>query len=220
MENLPEPVRDVIVQPSFIRNESKITNLADAMRRAHDNLAFAESEDFNDPDPYGYTQEIENSTGADLLEPNWKAFPDDDRWVKRVNSRARKAAVARMYLMGYPFPKIAEMLEISEITVTRDIENISQEWRRSYLEDMEVAASRDLARLDEMFYKLAAGIELGDTKSIRAGIEIIRERGNILGYRQGVQVDVEQQIREIAISSGMDPDRAVQIAQRVSIRLR
>lgn len=211
---------DVIVQmpQSPMVREYKVKNIHDAMRLAMENLAFEGLEESGDPDPYGYVQEIEESTGIDLLSPKWKSKPDDDRWNRRVKSRARKAAVARMYLMGYSVAEIANKVEVSESTVVNDINIVTQEWRDNYLEDIETLASRDLARLDDMFNKLATNIEQGNVGAIKTAVEIIRERGNILGYRQGVQVDIEQHVREIAASQGLDPDQAVQMAQRISIR--
>jgi hypothetical protein len=120
--------------------------------------------------------------------------------------------------MGYTTNDIANQLEISEIIVKRDIEFVSIEWRKSYLDDIETLASRDLARLDEMFNKLSRGIERGDVKSIRAGVEIIKERGDILGYRHGVSVDITEHVRELAISQGLDETTALDVARRVSLR--
>lgn len=218
MEKLPEKFEQVVLNPGQRRNQSKITDLADAMRLANEMLAYEDTEEFQDVDPYGYLQEIENDSGTALLEPEWKASPDDDRWNRRIKARARKAAVARYYLMGYPTNEIANLLAISEIVVKKDIEAVSYEWRRNYLEDIEEAAGKDLARLDDMFNKLAGGIERGDIRSIRAGIEVIKERGSILGYRNGVQVDIETHIRELAASLGHDPEQATLLAQRISVR--
>lgn len=224
--NLPVPARGRGKPPviskgdgSDLKQDSKYHSLAHAMRVAKERLQIEEQDDFDpDPDPYGYAQEFENELGIQLLEPQWKAKPDDQRWVRRIKRRSRKAAVARLYLMGYSPHEIAVRVKTSETTVYADIKAVSAEWRRSYLDDIEVLASRDLARLDEMFQKLSPAIEQGEVKSIQAAVEIIRERGNILGYRHGVSVDIEQHIRELATSQGMDPDQAVLIAQRISVR--
>lgn len=198
----------------------KITSLSEAMELALERVRedeFSPIED-PDPDPYGYAQEFEHEFGVNILAPKWKASPDDDKWVKRIKSRARKTAVARMYLEGYTTAQIAMKCKVSEVTIHRDIVAITNEWRESYLDDIEVLASRDLARLDEMLLRLAKQIEKGSINAIKAGVDIIRERGNILGYRHGVQVDIEQHIRETAEAAGFDPDTAVSIAQRVRVR--
>lgn len=187
-----------------------------AMQTVRDPDAFQDP----DPDPYGYGQEMEHEFGLDLLTPNWKAKPDDPLWNKRFLARARKAAVARLYLQGKSIKDIADSCKVSQVTVYKDIANISLEWRKSYMEDIEKLASRDLARLDMMFASLADAMERGDTKAIEAGIKIIDARGNILGYRAGVQVDIEQYIRQVASANGYDPDRAVNIAQRIKVTMR
>lgn len=197
--------------------EYKLTNMADAMALAKSR---SRAVDDGDPDPYGYAQELEQEFGVDLITPNWKAKPDDAQWVKRLKGRARKAAVARLFLQGYAITAIAGKVKVSEVTVYKDLQHLGQEWRKSYLDDIEVLAGKDLTRLDYLFTKLAPGIERGDTKSVTAAIEIIKERAQILGYRQGVQIDIEAYVREVAMANGFDPDKAVQLAQRISITMR
>lgn len=197
--------------------EQRITNMADAMEMAMQSARVVDDED---PDPYGYGQELEAAIGVNVLAPQWKAVPDDTRWVKRLKGRARKTAVARMFLLGHSVPEIAAEVKTTEITVYRDLNNISMEWRRTYLADIEELAGKDLARLDYMLSKLAKGIDSGDPKSINTAIEIIKERGSILGYRQGVQIDIEQMVREVAEANGYDPDKAVMMASRISISMR
>lgn len=170
-----------------------------------------------DPDPFGYLQETEEELGIDLLAPHWRAKPDDDLWVKRVKARAKKEAVTGLLIQGHKVPEIARRCNLSEPTVIRYIEDVQREWRRSYMDDAEVLAARDMDRLDYYLTKLADKIEEGDIKAIRAAIEVVRVRANILGYAQGVQVDIESYIREVAESNGFDPDRAVALASRISV---
>jgi hypothetical protein len=198
-------------------DEHRLASMGDAME-----LAMSRARDVSDqdPDPYGYGMELEQNFGVDLLSPNWKAKPDDERWVKRIKARARQAAVARLFLLGFGVKEISERVKTSQVTVYNDLKDLSREWRKSYLGDIETLAGQDLARLDMLLQKLAAGINRGDTKSITAALEIIKERGTILGYRTGVQVDIEQYVREVAEANGYDPDKAVMLAQRISITMK
>lgn len=222
METLPSIPATAISRGSpELREERKFASLQAAINNARENLRDPELLGDPDPDPYGYAQELENDVeGLQLLEEQWKAKPDDQRWVRRIKARSRKAAVAKYYLEGRTVQWIAAKCKTSQLTIYRDISQISAEWRRSYLGDIEMLASRDLARLDEMYLHLQRGINSGDTKAIDAGIKIIVERGNILGYRQGVQVDIEQYVREVASSAGYDPEKAVAMAQRISVRFK
>lgn len=197
--------------------EFHISDMAAAMSLAASRNKEIESED---PDPYGYAQEVENQYEVDILSPYWKAKPDDDQWVKRMRSRSRKAAVAKLFIQGHTIPQIAQLVKAGEALVARDIHYISKEWRRSYLDDIEILAGKDLARLEHYLVKLAPGIERGDPKSVQVALDIVRERGSILGYKQGVQVDVTQYIREVAEANGFDPDKAIEIATRVSYSLK
>lgn len=201
----------------------RVATMAEAMR-----VAKARSDEMDngnpiedpDPDPYGYMQELEAYFGVNILDPFWKAQPDDFKWVKRLRARARKAAVAKLFLLGFRTPDIAEKVQISEAQVMADLALIEREWRNSYLADAEGIAIRDLERLDLYLTKLAPAIERGDVKAINSAVEIIRERGNIVGYRQGMQIDIEQYVREVAASNGFDPDQAVSIANRISVQFK
>lgn len=194
--------------------ELKFNSMQSAMALAREQ---ARTEEDEDPDPYGYAQELEEQFGYNLLDPVWKSKPDDKKWVERLKSRARRNMVAKFYCDGFTAEQIAQKVKVSVVTVYKDIKACSQEWRRSYMDSIEILAARDLQRLDNMLAALSPGVNRGDTKSVMAAVEIIRERGNILGYRQGVQVDMEQYIREVATSKGIDPDRAVMLAQRISV---
>jgi len=210
--------RTALAAPVLERDAAdyKVGTLAKAMKVAKRRL----NEVDNDPDPYGYLQEMENELGIDVLGTVWKAAPDDPLWVKRVKSRARKAAVSKLFLQGFRPPEIAQTLELNEVQVLGDISQIEDEWRQSYMDDAEIWAARDLARLDFYLTKLAAGIDRGDTRSINSAVEIIKERANITGYRHGVQVDIESYVREVALSHGYDPEKALQVATKLHITMK
>lgn len=212
------PRREVLALPVDERaaQDYKVGNLKKAMNVARRRVEAADP----DPDPYGYLQEMENELGIDVLGTSWKAQPDDPLWVKRTKARARKALVAKMFLQGYRPPDIALKLEINEVQVLGDIQQIEDEWRQSYMDDAEIWAARDLARLDYYLTCLSDGIDRGDTKSINSALAIIQERANISGYRHGVQVDMEAYVREVAESHGFDPNRAVELAARMRMTIK
>lgn len=195
----------------------KVSTMAQAMEVA---LQRTREMDNDDPDAYGYLQEVENELQVDLLDMRWKAKPDDETWVKRLRARARKATVAKLFLEGHKVPEISKMVQTSEVTIMKDLQALSNEWRRSYLDDIELLAGKDLERLETYLVALAPGIARGDTKSIVAAVEIIKERGSILGYRAGLQINIEEYVREVAAANGFDPQKAVEIASRVSVTMK
>lgn len=195
----------------------KYSNMYDAMQLAQQ-VARTQADD--DPDPYGYVQDIERDLGLDLLEPRWKAQPDDNLFIKRAKARARKMAVMKMFMGGFTTKDIAEAVQVSESTVVYDIQMIQAEFRREYLNDAEALAAKDLARTEYWLSRLSPGIERGDTRSIGVAVEILKERASILGYRQGVQIDITQYIMSVAESNGYDPQKALQIAERVAASLK
>lgn len=217
---MPE-TQEVIPAANVVFNHDSVpraTDLAEAMSMA---MSRARDLEDPDPDPYGYLQELEEQfPGIDLLTPQWRARPSDPRWVKRVRGRARKAAVAAKFLMGDGVPAIAAALRVSEMTIYNDLKALQAEWRKSHMADIEALAGQDLARLDYLMQKLAPAIDRGEVKAISAALDIVKERASILGYRQGVQVDIEEFIRAAASSAGFDPNEAVTIARRVQVNFR
>lgn len=198
--------------------QHKIGTLADAM-----NIAMQRAREMadDDPDPYGFGQQLEEEMGIDILPAQWKSRPGETMWTKRQRARARKAAVARYFLQGKTVGEIASKLRVSDNTVYTDIERISQEWRKQYLADIELHAGQTLARLNYMLERLSDGIDRGDTKSVNSALAIIQEQGTILGYRgTGVQVDITQMVREVAEASGFNPEKAVELATRISVHYR
>lgn len=189
-----------------------IYSLADAMQRAAARVRLDEE----DPDPYGYLQELE----PELLPQGWQAQPDDDRWNKRLKARSRKAAISDLYRQGLPIAEIAQSVGCSEKAVYSDLAAIGNEWRKTYIDNIEVLAARDLARLDYQYSKLMPAIGRGDVKAILAGNDIIKARSQILGYGAGIQVDVTQYMRQIAIANNFDPDRAEEIATSIRISMK
>ncbi len=173
-----------------------------------------------DPDPYGYAQQVEEQTGLTLLPKTWKASPDDTLYNKRLLARGRRAQVQQLLLSGIPREEIARELGVAEVTIDRDIRAINEEWRDSYLASAEDIAAKNIARLESYLSALQGGISRGDTKAINTAVEIIKELNNVVGVRQGVQVDIEQYIREVAESNGFDPDAAVAIAQKITITMK
>lgn len=208
----PELLDDIVN-----KQDMYIYDMEQAMKSA---MATGRDIEEKDPDPYGYGQEFELAKGIDLLEPEWKAEPDDDRWNKRIKARDRLQKVTKLYRDGYSVGEIAKMVESTEWTVHKDLNSISMTWRKQALEDIEKVVGKDLARLDYYLSRLAPAVERGDVKAIMAATEIIKERGAIMGTRQGVQVDIETYIREVAESNGFDPEKAVQIAQRVKLTMK
>src|ERR1041385_4936990 len=99
---------------------SRYDTLSQAIEQAKRNLQREFLGD-GDPDPYGYADELEKESGADLLPVNWKARPDDSLHVKRQKARARRTAVARFYLMGLGPKQIAMKCKVNEATIYDDL---------------------------------------------------------------------------------------------------
>lgn len=198
------------------REQPKVPTLYDA-------LEYARSQGYEfdgDPDPYAYGAELEQTYGIDLINPEWKSSPDDDKWVERFRSRGRKAIIAMLMIKGYSENQISKRIGVSEVVVRRDLEAIHREWRQRYLGLHEDRAVLALAKLDYMLTRLMPAIDSGDPQAVRAAAELIKIEGNMIGFNQGIQMDAEIIVRQAAEAHGLDPDRAVEIATKVSMHLK
>lgn len=184
-----------------------------AMQRARN------QEPDQDPDPYGYLNELEDAQGLQLLPDAWKATPDSDLHVKRRMKRARREKVAGLWMRGRTVAEIARLVNVNEVTVYGDLGSIHEQWQETQLEAVEVQAARDLARIDFAVDKLWPKVTKGDVNAIGVLATLIDKRGKILGYGNGVQVDIEAYIRRVAEANGYDADEAVAVAARIKISL-
>jgi len=70
-----------------------------------------------------------------------------------------------MYLRMIPQYKIAEELNLSPATVSRDIRELHEEWKTSRLYDMNEAKRKELARIDVLERQYWEGWELSKQKA-------------------------------------------------------
>lgn len=61
-----------------------------------------------------------------------------------------RVIIARMYLQQSTQMEIAQKLELDQATISRDLQDIQEEWRKSTLIDMNEAKQRELARIDQL----------------------------------------------------------------------
>jgi hypothetical protein len=133
---------------------------------------------------------------------------------------ARREKVAEYLMLGYSEAKIAKELGVTPSLIHYDILAVRGEWQQSTVDSVLDAALLDLARLDFIIAGLLPRIPLGDVKAGDVAIRAIGHRATILGYNRGVQMDMESYIREMALQNGFDPDRAHEIAMKVSLTMK
>lgn len=142
----------------------------------------------------------------------------------RAKVEFRRTEIAKLLIRGWGPSRIAEHLSLPVNTVSTDIKVMEAQWRSTQLEQVEKVALYDLMRLEQAVDRLMPIIEKeGVEKAIKAVdalAKVIQLRGDILGYRQGVTVDIESYVRAVAEANGFDPERAVELAQKVVISIR
>jgi hypothetical protein len=132
---------------------------------------------------------------------------------------ARRERVAHYLMLGWTEARIAIELKVSQSLISYDVKAIREQWQSSTVDAVGQAALLDIARLDFIITGLLERAQF-DYKAADACLKAIHQKAQILGYAQGVSFDVEQYIRELAIQNGYEPERALEIATRISVTLR
>lgn len=138
----------------------------------------------------------------------------------------RRTEVGKLLARGWNVVRIAERMGLPVNTVSQDKLVLEAEWKETQLENAERAAALDLTRLDMAIDRLLFIIDnpkvgvFNLTRAIEQLTRIVQLRGEILGYRQGVTVDIESYVRAVAEANGYDPEAAVELAQKVVISIK
>lgn len=136
----------------------------------------------------------------------------------------RREQISYRMLLGWTISHIADDLGISMSLAATEAQMIQATWRFNAVEFIEKTALTDIARLDFIIAGLLPRILNGDMRdagrAAEAVIKAIQEKGSILGYRQGVVIDVEAELRQLAIDNGYDPDEAMEVASKLRVTVR
>lgn len=131
---------------------------------------------------------------------------------------ARQERVAYLMLLGWTAIKIADEVGVNPSTISYDIKEIRAKWQQQTVDAVAQAAITDVARLDFIIIGLLP-LAISDVRAADACLKAIHQKATILGYNTGVSVDVEEYIRDLAVQNGASPDRAMEIATRISLTM-
>lgn len=132
---------------------------------------------------------------------------------------ARREQVAELLLYGWSEARIADQVGVAPSTVHEDIVSIREVWQEATINNVAQTALLDLARLDFIISGQLPRAQ-SDFKAAEAVMKAIEQKARILGYDRGITTDVEEYIRSMVEATGYDPDKAVEIAQTISLTLK
>jgi len=126
--------------------------------------------------------------------------------AKRVEMEERRRKVASLYLRKIKQETIAEKLEISQATVSRDLTWLRKQWRKAAITDVDARRGQELAELEEM--ELDCTMQFTATKDPRfLGLRLrIKERiAKMLGLDEPEKQSLSGSL-EIKYTGNVDPD--------------
>lgn len=102
------------------------------------------------------------------LEYHYVNKPMTSRQSKAAKREQRRARVAELYVQHLSQRQIAELLGVSQPTVSRDIKYILNQWRKQYVENIQQVRLRELAELDAIDREMAIQYQkTGEIKYVR-----------------------------------------------------
>lgn len=133
--------------------------------------------------------------------------------------------IAFAVMSGWSDVHIAEHFGLTIREAISSVSSIRDRWRRNTIQDLQIGIDMDVARLEfivqTMLPRLITANSARDAGTVAdVCIKAIQEKGAILGYRQGMTIDIESYIRQLAESNGFSGDDAIEIATRISLTLK
>jgi len=125
--------------------------------------------------------------------------------AEEAKIQRRRAFVSLLMARGYSQREIKEQIDLSPqfenvslATVNADCQFLRNQWRAEQFINIQDAAAQDLHRIDQMLKRLwplaidSERLAANDFAALREVRALIRERGDILGYREAVRFEIHQ----------------------------
>jgi DNA-binding XRE family transcriptional regulator len=101
-----------------------------------------------------------------------------------IQRQERRTKVASLMVAGTTQRKMAQVLDVSDATVHRDVQAVLDEWRESRLLQIDAAKLVDVQRTEEMLRAIYLAARRGDMASIGMCINLIRLKADLLQYTE------------------------------------
>lgn len=148
--------------------------------------------------------------------------PHPSRAGARLRAEERRSRLARIVHLGWTEARMAEHLGIPASTLHYDLQALRKQWYAATFEDTNATIAKDCALLGYAMQCLIPGVEAGNAKAVEALAKCIELRGKLAGVLVGgtAHIDITNYVRDLAASNGYDPERAVELASRISVALK
>ncbi len=107
---------------------------------------------------------------------------------------------------GYTQRDLARMLHVGVGTVNRDLKILRKRWRKTYLTNTDAVMTEDLHRVSEAVAGIWSKVIRGNTPAVRALIELLKFRAEILDYKPPTRLDIKYRgkiaVREVVMIRG------------------
>jgi len=94
----------------------------------------------------------------------------------------RRRHVAELLLEGMPQEKMADRLDVSRSTITRDVAAIRERWTAEAFGIIDRAFVEDMRRLDAMLGALWPSASCGQLGAVHATLAVLKRRAAMVGY--------------------------------------
>lgn len=147
--------------------------------------------------------------------PAKRASPKTGKMRREVDLRAiqKENQALDLRLAGATYDVIARECQFTHRSAARKA--VGRALYRIQAEPVKQIREMEQARLDRMMRAIWPKVLRGELDAIATALRIEERRSKLLGLDQADRVDIEQRVRVIAVSLGLDPEQAVLKAQIV-----
>ena len=142
--------------------------------------------------------------------------------AKETERQARRARVAALLLAGVTDQRrIAEQLDVSQPTISRDIRAIEADWQMTAAQDIAAAKGKDLERTERLIAALWDDARRGKWLATDRVISLMQHRAKLLGLNAPEKredthrIEVAHIVQHVAESTGLDPAEIIAEAERI-----
>lgn len=113
---------------------------------------------------------------------------------KRMEAKIleRRARVMELLARSWSYSQIAREVGVSAMQITRDVKEVTQEWRERYLQDMDSVKAKEVHRVEHILHSLW---EEWDRSKWRV-IQKLDKQGNPVGKERKVRVVADVEIMD------------------------
>lgn len=140
---------------------------------------------------------------------------DPAQRARTLGAAKRRAEIFEYVKAGASYRDIATRFGVSHVQIYRDVRRVLSDLQHTAVRDLELYRQLELCRLDQLLQGLWPQAVVGNLGAVALALRIGERRAKLIGLDAPPVIDIEPQLRAIAVQEGLNPEEVVSEAQRL-----